>query len=171
MITIPKNIFSVGTSGLSIIKEFEGLRLNAYVDPASGGEPITIGFGTTRYLNGVKVKLGDKITEQQAEQNLIHYIDKNIISLIRNVLQTDLNQNQYDAVISLIYNIGFPNFKKSTLLKKINANPNDTSIRNEFLKWVYASGKKLTGLVRRRNAEANLYFSTSVNYQSKKKVL
>jgi lysozyme len=70
----------------------------------------------------------------------------------------DINQNQFDALVSFAYNLGPGNLKSSTLLKKVNANPEDESIRLEFMKWVKAGGKTLKGLVRRREAEANLYF-------------
>ena len=70
----------------------------------------------------------------------------------------DINQNQFDALVSFAYNLGPANLKVSTLLKKINANPEDESIKLEFMKWVKAGGKTLKGLVRRREAEAQLYF-------------
>jgi lysozyme len=70
-----------------------------------------------------------------------------------------INQNQFDALVSFCYNVGPGNLKSSTLLKKVNANPNDPTIRTEFLKWNKGGGKVLAGLTRRRTAEANLYFS------------
>jgi lysozyme len=69
-----------------------------------------------------------------------------------------ITQNQFDALVSFAYNLGPSNLKVSTLLKKVNANPNDELIKLEFMKWVKAGGKTLKGLVRRREAEANLYF-------------
>ena len=71
---------------------------------------------------------------------------------------TIINQNQYDALVSFAYNLGVGALLKSTLFKKLKVNPNDPSIRTEFMRWVNAGGKRLTGLVRRREAEANLYF-------------
>ena len=70
----------------------------------------------------------------------------------------DINQNQFDALVSFAYNLGPANLKSSTLLKKVNANPEDETIRAEFMKWTKAGGRVLRGLVRRREAEANLYF-------------
>ena len=70
-----------------------------------------------------------------------------------------ITQNQFDALVSFCYNVGPANLKASTLLKKVNADPNDPSIRAEFLKWNKAGGRALKGLTRRREAEANLYFS------------
>jgi lysozyme len=75
------------------------------------------------------------------------------------MLREDLTGNQFGALISYAYNLGEGALKQSTLLKKVNANPLDAQIRNEFQKWIYADGKKLNGLLRRRNAEADLYFS------------
>jgi lysozyme len=69
-----------------------------------------------------------------------------------------VNQNQYDALVSFVFNLGIGAFRKSTLLKKIQANPNDPAIRAEFMKWVNAGGKPLKGLITRRAAEADLYF-------------
>jgi lysozyme len=73
----------------------------------------------------------------------------------------DINQNQFDALVSFAYNLGVGNLKSSTLLKKVNANPSDPTIRDEFMKWVNGGGKKLPGLVKRRQAEADLYFGVS----------
>jgi len=69
-----------------------------------------------------------------------------------------ITQNQFDALVSLAYNIGVGNLKSSTLLKKVNNNPKDLAIQKEFMKWVNAGGKKLEGLIKRRTEEANLYF-------------
>jgi lysozyme len=70
----------------------------------------------------------------------------------------DLTQSQFDALTSFCYNLGGGNLKSSTLLKKVNLNPNDPTIKAEFLKWNKAGGKVLAGLTRRREAEATLYF-------------
>ena len=66
---------------------------------------------------------------------------------------------QFDALVSFAYNVGVGNFAKSTLLKKVNANPNDPTIRSEFEKWNKANGRVLKGLVTRRKEEADLYFT------------
>jgi lysozyme len=70
-----------------------------------------------------------------------------------------ITQNQFDALVSFCYNVGPSNLKSSTLLKKVNLNPNDPTIKNEFLKWNRGGGKVLDGLTRRRQAEADLYFT------------
>jgi len=148
-------VTKTGKAGIDMIKSFEGFRGTPYKCPA--GIP-TIGYGATFYPNGKKVTMTDAaITEEQATDLLAHmlvsfekYVDSYCIDTI--------TQNQFDALVSFTYNLGPANLKASTLLKKVNTNPNDESIKLEFLKWVKAGGKTLKGLVRRREAEANLYF-------------
>jgi len=144
-----------GTNGLYLIKSFEGLYHKPYLCPA--GVP-TIGYGTTIYPSGNKVKLTDKtITEAEAETYLMSDLAKFEQSVSHLVTDT-INQNQFDALVSFAYNLGANALSTSTLLKKVNRNPNDASIRTEFLRWNKAAGKVLNGLTRRRIAEANLYF-------------
>lgn len=148
-------ITKVSKSGLDLIKSFEGLKLTPYL--CSANVP-TIGYGTTVYPNGKKVSLSDKaITEADALSFLANdlvFFEKQVDSFT-----TDLvNENQFSALVSFAYNLGATSLKNSTLLKKVNANPNDQTIKSEFLKWVNAGGRKLSGLVRRREAESNLYF-------------
>ena len=148
-------ITKTGKAGIEMIKTFEGFRAAPY--KCSAGVP-TIGYGATFYPGGKKVTMSDAaITEEQAVELLANmlvsfekYVDSYCVDTI--------TQNQFDALVSFAYNLGPANLKSSTLLKKVNANPNDESIRLEFMKWVKAGGKTLTGLVRRREAEANLYF-------------
>lgn len=148
----------ISTRGLNLLANFEGLRTKAYPDPATGDEPWTIGIGTTIYPSGIKVRKGDVCTVQQA-YDYARWDIANIEDDIDRVLKVSLNQNQRDAVISFVYNLGIGNFSKSTLLKKINKNPNDPSIRAQFMVWNKAGGKVLRGLTLRREAEANYYFS------------
>lgn len=135
--------------GIALIKEFEGLRLKAYQCP---GGVWTIGYGHT-----AGVKPGMVITKAQAEE----YLKADLIAFERylNCLGLALNHNQFDALISFIYNVGTGNFSSSTLLRKVRANPQDNSIMDEFLRWVYSKGRVLPGLQRRRLAEMKLYFS------------
>jgi len=135
--------------GIALIKEFEGLRLKAYKCP---GGVWTIGYGHTA---GVKPGMG--ISEAQAEE----YLMADLIASEKylNDLRLAINQNQFDALISFIYNVGTGNFSRSTLLRKVRANPQDNSIMDEFLRWVYSKGRVLPGLQRRRLAEMKLYFS------------
>ena len=135
--------------GIDLIKEFEGLRLKAYKCP---GGVWTIGYGHT-----AGVKPGMVISEAQAEE----YLKADLIAFEKylNSLGLAINQNQFDALISFIYNVGTGNFSRSTLLRKVRANPQGNSIMDEFLKWVYSKGHVLPGLQRRRLAEMKLYFS------------
>ncbi len=147
----------INEATINLIKTFEGLELNAYPDPGSGGDPWTIGFGTTIYPDGRKVKKGDTVTKEQASEYLMYDILK-FSKKILPLLMQNLNDNQFGALVSFSYNVGIQNLRISTLLKKVNLNPQDISIRKEFEKWVKASGKVLPGLVRRRAEEAKLYF-------------
>ena len=148
-------ITEISERGLSLIKQFEGLFLKAYLCPAG---IWTIGYGATFYQNGLRVKQSDVINQETANSLLKYHVstfEKHVDSLTRD----DINQNQFDALFSFCYNVGVSNFRSSTLLKKVNQNPNDPSIKLEFKKWVYADGKKMKGLEYRRQAEADLYFS------------
>jgi lysozyme len=149
-------ITKIGAKGLNLIKEFEGLKLKPY--QCSAGV-WTIGIGTTVYPNGEKVKPTDpainEITSLLYLSHDLEYFCKQV-----DAFTTDaVNQSQFDALVSFGYNCGMGNLKSSTLLKKVNANPNDPSIAAEFLKWNKAGGKIVLGLTRRRQAESDLYFS------------
>lgn len=145
-----------GQKGINLIKQFEGFLAKPYKCPA--GIP-TIGYGATYYPSGLKVTLNDKaITEAQATtmlMNMLKTYEKSVDSFCRD----DINQNQFDALVSFAYNVGVNALKGSTLLKKVNKDPNDPTIRAEFLKWNKGGGKVLKGLTNRRIAEANLYES------------
>ena len=143
-----------------LIEEFEGIKLTAYRCPK--GIP-TIGIGSTRYEDGSKVKLGDKISIDRAEVLYEREIDK-MREEINQLVVPDLNRNQEDALVSLAYNIGITAFKSSTLLEKVNKDPYSNSIKKEFMKWTTSGGRRLKGLVRRRKAEVDLYFLKTPNY-------
>lgn len=147
----------INKATIDLVKQFEGLVLKAYVDPATGGEPITIGYGTTIYNGIQKVKMGDKITEPQAEAFLQYDINK-FAEKVRKLITKNLNDNQFGALVSFAYNVGLGNLTSSTLLRKVNINPNDPSIAGEFGRWNKAAGKVMAGLSRRRFAESSLYF-------------
>lgn len=135
-----------------IIKRHEGLQLKAYLCPA--GVP-TIGYGTTRYKDGRVVCLGDEITETQAEEELLDHI-KPIQWHIRQLVKIPLTPNQEAALVSFIYNVGIGNFRTSTLLKVLNTGRIEKAA-DEFGKWVFAKGKRLNGLVKRRLEEKSLF--------------
>ena len=142
---------------VDLVKSFEGFSAKAYPDPATGAEPITIGYGSTRYADGSKVKMGDVVTNLEAQRLLLLDLERRY-NAIKNWLPYNINQNQIDAVVSFAYNCGIGAFEKSTLRKKIWANPNDPAIKDEFMKWVRAGGKIMKGLQRRRRAECDMYF-------------
>lgn len=132
-----------------LIKQFEGLRLEAYLCPAG---IWTIGYGHT---SGVSPN--SFITIQEADEYL--HRDVAAIEMQLNKLNLSLRQCQWDAIVSFVFNIGIGDFKASTLLAKIRINPDDNSIIDEFLRWVYANGKVMRGLQKRRLTEMKLYFS------------
>lgn len=148
----------ISDRGLALLAQFEGLELEAYPDPATGGEPWTIGIGTTVYPSGIKVRKGDKITREQAYAYARAHLEGTEDQL-DNLLKVQINQNQRDALLSLIYNIGIGNFSKSTVLRLVNKNPNDPAITAAFALWNKAGGKVMNGLRIRRQKEATLYFS------------
>jgi lysozyme len=141
--------------GIPIIRKFEGLKLRAYLCPA--GVP-TIAWGNTFYENGSKVQIGDKITLDRADK-LLFFIVAKFEGELSKLVKSNINDNQKGALTSFIFNLGSTKFGKSTLLKKVNANPNDPTIRDEFMRWVGKDPNTINGLRNRRKAEADLYFS------------
>ncbi|MTK53601.1 lysozyme [Paludibacter sp.] len=153
-------ITTVSDQCLELIEQFEcggnvTKYLTAYKCPAG---VWTIGIGTTVYPNGQKVKPGDVATKEQAYEYLQHDLKTTEVS-VDSFTTDNINQHQFDALVSFAYNVGTGALKGSTLLKKVNVNPADPTIRGEFNKWVNGGGKVLPGLVKRRAAEADLYFS------------
>lgn len=135
---------------VDLVKEFEGFRANAYLCPAG---VATIGFGTTE-----NVKLGDTVTEQEAEELLMNDLIE-AAAAIDDLVDVPINQNQYDALTSLVYNIGREAFRNSTLLRLLNGGKGVHEVGTQFLRWNKAGGKVLAGLSRRRAAEAVLFES------------
>jgi lysozyme len=142
-------------AGIKLMHDFEGCKLTAYLCPAN---KWTIGYGNTYYENGKPVKQGDSITQERANQ-LFENIAQDFAKRVRALLRVIINENQFSALVSFAYNAGVANLNKSTLLRKVNANPADPTIDTEFLKWDKANGKVLAGLTRRRKAESKLYFT------------
>lgn len=136
-------------AGINLIKGFESLRLEAYRCPAG---IYTIGYGHT-----AGVRRGDVIDEQKAEQLLTGDLRESEAVVDRECPR--VNQNQFDALVSFVFNVGEAAFLKSTLLKCVKANPLNPNIRYELSRWDKAGGTQLAGLIRRRRAEADLYFS------------
>lgn len=144
----------IGAKGLNLIKKYEGFRAAPYKCPA--GIP-TIGYGATYYPNGTKVKLTDKpVTQREADTMLLNML-KHYEQGVDSFTTDKVNQNQFDALVSIAYNIGLQALKGSTLIRKVNLDPNDKTIKNEFMRWTKANGKVLDGLLNRRKEEAELY--------------
>lgn len=142
--------------GYNLIKEFEGLSLKPYKCQANIS---TIGYGSTFYENGTKVKLTDApITKQRAEQLLRNTADK-FAERVAVLITKPVTQNQFNALVSFAFNVGVSALKISTLLKLVNNNPNDANIAKEFLRWNKAGGKVVNGLTNRRIKESALYFT------------
>ena len=140
----------ISTNGIDLICSFEGLRLKAYDD---GVGVWTIGYGTT-VINGTKVKKGDTCTVEQAKSYMANDL-KQFESAV-NQVKVPLNQNQYDALVSLAYNIGVSAFLNSTLFKKLNAK-DYKGAAEQFPRWNRAGGKVMRGLTNRRASEKRLF--------------
>jgi lysozyme len=148
---------NLSTNGLNLIKSFEGFKSAPYLDSAG---VATIGYGTILYPDGTNVTMDDDpITETQAEQYLLDQVNQKCAS-VTNMVTGQVNQNQFDALVSFAYNLGLGALRGSTLLRLVNQNDFDNAV-NEFEKWDRAGGQVVQGLLRRRTAEAQL-FSTPV---------
>jgi len=148
----------INQATVDLVKEFEGLRLKAYPDPATGGEPITIGYGTTAAAGvGIVPKLGMTITEAEAETYLVKALES-FAAKIRPKITALINGNEFGAFLSLAYNIGPGAFAKSSALRKFNAG-DKAGAANAILLWNKAGGKFMKGLERRRAAERRLFLT------------
>ena len=154
-----KVIMKTNIAGIDLIKKFEGLKLEAYPDPATGGDPWTIGYGHTSAAGLPNVVPGLTITKKEAEDILIKDLSKFEKGVIRN-LKVDVNENQFSSLVSFAFNVGIGSFSTSTLLKKLN-DRDHTGAAHELDRWVYGAGKVMKGLVRRRKAEKALFLSSS----------
>lgn len=134
-------------NGINLIKKFEGCKLRAYQDSVG---VWTIGYGSTK-----DIKKGMRITEHMAEDFLTQDLEE-AEQAVRNLIHVPLGQNEFDALVSFTFNLGAGNLAESTLRNKLNGQDRKGAA-DEFPKWVHAGGKKLTGLVRRRNAERALF--------------
>lgn len=136
--------------GLSALHSREGLRLTPYLD--TQGVP-TIAIGNTYYLDGRKVTMNDKSLTREQAIELGTVTADSFAKQVLKLLKTSINQNQFNALVSLAYNIGITGFKNSTVLRKVNANPNDKTIADAFMMWT-----KNPELIGRRKSEVNQYF-------------
>ena len=137
----------ISEEGLSLIKKFEGCELKAYQDSVG---VWTIGYGHTK-----GVEEGQEITQDEAEDMLASELDE-YEGYIRDMVECDLEQCQFDALVAWVYNLGPTNLRSSTMLKRLNANDLD-DVPNQIKRWDKAGGKVLAGLVRRREAESLLF--------------
>lgn len=144
-------------NGLNIIKRHEGLRLKPYLCPA---KKPTIGYGNTYYEDGTAVKITDSsITIERAENLLSNIVDK-FSKQVSSSLAVEVNQNQFDALVSFAYNVGIGNFLNSTLLRKLNKKDFEGASL-EFKRWNKSNGMVSSGLVKRRADEESLFLKSS----------
>lgn len=155
----------ISQTGIDLIKEYEGCYLTAYKCPAG---VWTIGYGTTEPINGKPISQGMKITQQQANELLIKNL-KTYEKAVNDYTKVPLNQNQYDALVSFVYNVGCNAYKTSTLLQLLNKDDYEGAA-NQLPRWNKAGGKVLAGLTKRREAEKKL-FLTPVQQQEDKELL
>lgn len=146
--------------GIALIKKWEGCRLTAYPDPGTGGEPWTIGYGHTSAAGAPMVKKGMKITQQEADDILVRDLVK-YESAVMKALTVLPTQNQFDAMVSLCYNIGPGAFAGSSVVKKFNAS-NISGAADAFRLWNKAGGRVMQGLVNRREDERKHFLRTAV---------
>lgn len=142
------------SNGIKLIKEFEGCRLKAYKCPAG---VWTIGIGHTGLVNGKPITEGMTITDLMAETLLAIDLQK-FENAINTLVKKPLTQNEFDALVSFVFNIGIGNFQKSTMLKLLN-NGHMPLAAGQFDRWNKAGGKVLKGLTRRRQAEKILFLT------------
>lgn len=144
---------------ISLIQQFEGYakklpgdRVQSYPDPATGGAPWTIGWGTT----GPDVKKGTIWTKKQAEDRFVAHVNEFAAKVTKLIGSAPTTQSQFDALVSFAYSVGPANLASSTLLRKHKAG-DYRGAAAEFARWNRAAGKIMSGLIRRRAAEAALY--------------
>ena len=142
-------MMNISTKGIDFIKSFENFKAKSYICPAG---MRTIGYG---HIIGRDDHF-DEISEIHAEELLVKDLAVAENAVFRNIT-APLEQNEFDALVSFVFNLGGGSLQRSTLRQKVNYGSDADEIYNEFIKWVYAGGRKLIGLVRRREAEANMY--------------
>ena len=141
----------LNNNGYNALHEREGLRLKPYLD--TRGIP-TIAMGNTFYLDGKKVTMQDKPLTLNEAFKLGRIVSDNFAKQVFALLKKEVTQNQFNALVSLAYNIGINGFAKSTVLKRVNINPNDSTIKSAFMMWT--KNKELIG---RRKSEVEQYFT------------
>lgn len=145
---------TLSNTGLETIARFEGLRLTAYPDPGTNGEPYTIGYGHT---GGVRP--GQTITRARALAFLRQDV-QTAVEGVRRAVHRDISQAKFDALVSFTFNVGVGAMSGSTLIRKLNAG-DQYGAAAEFLKWVRAGGHVMPGLVARRKIEQAMFLRGS----------
>ncbi len=145
----------ISSKGIALISKLEGFRSKPYLDSAN---VATIGYGSTFYLDGRRVKMTDEPISKDDAYRLLSIVANKFAVSVDKYVTTCLNQNQFDALVSFTYNVGSGAFKNSTLLKVVNKDPdNYNEVNKQMLRWVRAGGKVLEGLKKRRLKEIDLY--------------
>ena len=150
LLAIGMILMNLGYKGTKLLKYFEGCKLTAYQDSVG---VWTIGYGHTKGVYD-----GMTITQEEAEQMLLSELEE-YEGYVEKYVTVPLTQNQFDALVVWVYNLGPTNFRNSTLLKELNAG-NYNAAGQEITRWNKAGGKVLAGLVKRREAEAQLFSDT-----------
>lgn len=149
-------VTNISNKGIDLIARWEGLKLSPYLCTS---KIPTIGIGCTYYEDGTRVKMTDPAITKERAIELFRNVVVTYVRSVDSFTRDDINQNQFDSLVSLCYNIGAGALKKSTLIKKVNINPNNVLIKKEFLKYNISRGKVIKGLTNRRTDESKLYFS------------
>jgi len=143
----------VNQAGVDLIRRFEGCRLDAYPDPGTGGAPITIGYGAT----GPGIAPGVVWTQEEAEARLVEDLAR-FADGVERLVEVDLSDNQFAAIVSFAFNVGLGALRDSTLLRKLNAGDYEGAA-DQLPRWARAGGRIMPGLTRRRAAERDLFLS------------
>ena len=143
----------ISDKGIALIKSFEGCRLQAYPDPATGGDPWTVGYGHT----GPEVTRDLAINQQEADECLMQDLAK-FEDCVTDACEKEPTQNQFDSIVCLAYNIGCKAMSGSTLIKLLNAG-DAQGAASQFMRWNKAGGQVMAGLTRRRQAERDLFMA------------
>jgi lysozyme len=149
-----ERVTTMSNEGVQLLKELEGFRSKPYLD---GANVPTIGYGSTYYKNGSRVTMQDIAISQYDATKLLEDLLLHYVRMVDCYTRDDIKQHEFDTLVCFAYNVGEPQFKTSTLIKKVNAYANQDVITKEFLKWVYVKRKPDAGLRNRRLKEINLY--------------
>jgi lysozyme len=157
MTTKLKSERMLSSAGKNLLKQLEGFRSEAYLDEAN---VATIGYGTTRYSESEPVAIGDVVTELEADELLAKDLQW-AQDAINNLVDSELEQHQFDALVVFVYNVGKGAFSSSTILRKLN-DPYSLAVEDEFQRWVWAGGQISLGLINRRIKERDLFLGRNI---------